>query len=115
MAGTRELKTDGATGFQFGQMLLLHEKVDQNREFGRKGAYQQAAAQIPLVFDSPALQDAVRRGDPLLPSLLAMELNMFTRRGDWEARRQRFVGPVRDAHLAEAERRAAQSDQDPGE
>ena len=108
MAATRELKTDETTAFDVGQMLLFAEKVDQNQQYGHKGARDRAAEQIPLVFDSPALQDAVRRGDPLLPSLLAMEMNLLARRGDWTARRDGFIGAVRDAHLAEAERRAAQ-------
>jgi len=108
MASTRARMTDQMTAFDVGQMLLYAEKMDQNQEYGRKGARSRAAEQIPLVFDSPTLQDAVRRADPHLPSLLAMELNMVARRADWAARRAGFVAAVRDGHLVEAERRAAQ-------
>jgi len=109
MAAPRELKTDETTAFDVGQMLLFAEKVDQNQQYGHKGARDRAAGQIPLVFDSPILQGAVRSGDPLLASLLAMEMNLLARRGHWAARRAGFVGAVRDAHEAEAERRASRS------
>ena len=109
MAAMRELKTDAMTAFDVGQMLLFAEKLDENQQqYGHKDARSRAAEQIPAAFDSPALQAAVRHADPLLPSLVAVEMNLLARRGDWAARRAGFVGAVRDAHLAEAERRAAQ-------
>lgn len=109
MTVTRQRKTDETTVFDVGQMLLFAEKLEQNQQYGREGARSRAAEQIPLAFDSPTLQDAVRSADPLLPSLLAMEMNLLARRGDWAARRADFVGAARDVHLAEAARRSAQS------
>lgn len=106
-AEVRQRKTDEMSAFDVGQLLLFAEKLDLNQQYGRKGARSRAAAQIPLVFDSPTLQEAVLSADDLLPSYLAMCLNMLVRRGDWAERRVGFTGAVRDAHLAEAERRAA--------
>ena len=108
MGATRRRMTDETSTFDVGQMLLFAEKLEQNQQqYGRKDARSRAAEQIPLVFDSPSLQSAVRSADPQLPSLLAMHMNFLVQRTDWAARRSGFVGAVREAHLAEAERRAA--------
>ena len=107
MTTTRQRLTDGMTAFDVGQMLLFAEKLDQNHQYGHNDARSRAAEQIPLVCDSPALRNAVLSADPLLPSLLAIAMNMLARRADWATRRAGFVGATHDAHLAEAVRRAA--------
>jgi hypothetical protein len=106
MAANGQQATGEFSEFDTHQLLLYAEGLEQHQELGRKGARSAAAAQIRPVFDSPTLQDAARRDDPELSSILSMVLNVATQREGWAARRDQFVGPERDAHRAEAERRA---------
>ena len=104
----RRRYTDEMSEFDMRQMLLLEEGTLRLRPtLGRIGAREQAAYEMPLVFDSPVLEAAVRSGDPLLPSSLAVVLGGASSRKDWPGRRESFVGPVRDAHITEAQRRVA--------
>lgn len=96
--------------FDMRQMLLLEEQTHRLRKtLGRKGAREQAMNKMPLVFDLPVLEAAVRRGDPLLPSTLATVLGGVSRRNDWPSRRESFTAPARHAHITEARQRAAEA------
>ena len=100
--------TDELSEFDMRQMLLLEEGTLRYRPLiGHAGARQRAADEMPLVFDSPGLETAARGNDPLLPSSLAMVLGWLASRSDWPARRLAFSGAIRDAHIAEARRRAS--------
>jgi hypothetical protein len=104
----RHRLSDEMSEFDMQQMLLLEEGTLRYRPLiGRAGARQRAVDEMPLVFDSPALETAARGGDPLLPSSLAMILGGVASRSDWSARRLAFAGAARDAHIAEARRRVA--------
>jgi hypothetical protein len=97
--------TDEMSEFDVGQLLLFEEAIRRYQPaVGRRGARDRAVEEMPLVFDSETLGAAARSGDRLLPSYLAQELAWVAQRTDWGSRRQRIVGAVRDAHLAEAPR-----------
>ena len=100
--------TDEMSEFDMRQMLLLEEETLRYRPLiGRAGARQRAAEEMPLVFDSRALETAARVSDPLLASTLAMLLGGVSSRTDWPERRLAFAGLARDAHITEARRRVA--------
>ena len=106
----RHRYTDELSDFDMRQMLLLEEQTLRLREtLGRNGARERAVNEVPLVFDLPVLEAAVRRCDPLLPSILATVLGGVSRRNDGATRREAFTGPARDAHITEARRRAAEA------
>ncbi len=101
-------RTDEMSEFDMRQMLLLEEPTLRYRPLiGRAGARQRAADEMPLAFDLPALENAVRGSDPLLASSLAVVMGWVASRSDWPGRRLAFAGAARDAHIAEARRRAA--------
>jgi len=104
----RQRFTDEMSEFDMRQMQLLEEETLRYRPLiGRAAARQRAAEELPLVFDSPALETAVRVSDPLLASTMAMVLGGVSSRSDWPERRLAFAGPARDAHIVEARRRVA--------
>ncbi len=104
----RHRSTDEMSEFDIRQMLLFEEGTLRYRPLiGRAGARQRAADEMPLVFDSPALDTAARGSDPLFPSLLATVLSGVASRRDWPDRRLDFAGPARAAHVTEARHRVA--------
>jgi hypothetical protein len=89
--------------FDMRQLLVSEEALARYQSLhGRAEARRRAAAEIPLVFDTPAWQAAVRSGDNLLPSYLAAAVGGVVRCGDWPSRRQLFDDQARGCHLAEA-------------
>lgn len=102
-------KTDQVSEFDIKQLLIFDEALRRHQpSAGRRAARQMAAAELSLVFDLKPLERAARRGDPLLPSYLAQTLSQFAQRNDWPSWQQRFDGPAREAHAAEAKRRLEQ-------
>jgi hypothetical protein len=98
-------QTDALSQFDMRQLLLFGELVQRYQpRIGRKAALCQATDEMPLVFDSPTMMAAARKGDGLLPSYLAQELSWVSRRSDWVSRQESFVA-LRAAHIAEAELR----------
>lgn len=103
----RHRSTDELPEFDMRQLLLFDELVQRYQsQMGRAATRRRAADEMPLVFDSPAMEAAARRDDPLLPSFLAQQRSWVVRRSDWVQRKQLFTGPVRAVHMTEAEQLA---------
>jgi hypothetical protein len=74
--------------FDMRQLLVFEEALVRNQPlYGRAEARRRAAAQMPLVLDTPAWQAAASTGDSLLPSYLAAALGGVAQRADWPSRR----------------------------